>query len=254
MSAPSAAWPTPALFGAAARAQWGDLDGRAHAGERAILRALVDLLPYGSGTGHVTAAQVAHTAGYSERWTRHCLAALEAAGLITWSRGWLDRGTPRPGVVRIVKTALAALIRAARRDGKAERRAITARASLAGRLDKLRRPTQRHHPKSHRAELTASPSLRREEPRPHRGPVAPQTKPPGATMQPPAPYQCAICRLVKRECQQLTINPHPYTPIADAPHCETCHRSAAHHAAMDALVAPEHTHPYAPSTTRKIRP
>lgn len=116
MSTPTAAWDTPALMTSLARSGWGDLDGARLAGVRRVLTALVDLTDHRSGEATVTRSQVADTAGgLSVRWTSRCLRVLEDMGLITWSRGWLDRGRPRPGIVRISKRALAALARAARR-------------------------------------------------------------------------------------------------------------------------------------------
>lgn len=116
MSTPTAAWDTPALMTSLARSGWGDLDGARLAGVRRVLTALVDLTDHRSGEATITSAQVADTAGgLSIRWTSRCLRVLEDMGIITWSRGWLDRGRPRPGIVRISKRALAALARAARR-------------------------------------------------------------------------------------------------------------------------------------------
>lgn len=116
MSTPTAAWDTPALMTSLARSGWGDLDGARLAGVRRVLTALVDLTDHRSGEATITRSQVADTAGgLSIRWTSRCLRVLEDMGLITWSRGWLDRGRPRPGIVRISKRALAALARAARR-------------------------------------------------------------------------------------------------------------------------------------------
>lgn len=115
MSIPTAAWGTPALMTSLARSGWGELDGPRLAGVRRVLTALVDLTDHRSGEGTITRAQVADTAGgLSIRWTSRCLAVLEGMGLISWSRGWLDRGRPRPGIIRISKRALAALARAAR--------------------------------------------------------------------------------------------------------------------------------------------
>lgn len=133
MSTPTAAWDTPALMTSLARSGWGDLDGARLAGVRRVLVALVDLTDHRSGEATVTRAQVADTAGgLSVRWTSRCLRVLEDMGLITWSRGWLDRGRPRPGVVRICKRALARLARAAR--GYLERRRTERAAVLSERV------------------------------------------------------------------------------------------------------------------------
>lgn len=107
----TAAWSADRLRDALSRRGWGVLDGRANGGLRQALTALVALLPYESAEGHLTAAQVADAAGMSVKWTRHCMARLEGLGIITWSRGYLHQGRPRPGFVRIVKTRLAEIVR-----------------------------------------------------------------------------------------------------------------------------------------------
>ena len=114
MSTLTAYRPTDSLMTSLARAGWGDLTGRQLQGVRSTLRALVDLLPHGSGTGEATAAQISDASGLSERWTRRCLHLLEDAGLITWQRGGVAYGRPQPSAFRIVKTALVALIKGAR--------------------------------------------------------------------------------------------------------------------------------------------
>lgn len=111
MSAPTAAWPMPALLTSLAHAEVPELEGRAGHGPLAILRALAACLPHGSADGTVTAAQVAEVAGYSSDHTRRCLHKLEALGLVVWSRGW--RG--HAGRMRIVKTAVVDLIAAGKK-------------------------------------------------------------------------------------------------------------------------------------------
>lgn len=106
--------PTRDILTSLVRAGWGDLAGSQHKGTRAMLRALVDLLPYGSGEGLVTAPQIADASGYSERWVRSRLVELERLGLILWRRGGVVAGKCVPSHVRIVKGAVLALIGVAR--------------------------------------------------------------------------------------------------------------------------------------------
>ncbi|WP_246246399.1 hypothetical protein [Isoptericola sediminis] len=107
--------PTRDILTSLARAGWGDLAGAEHKGTRALLRALVDLLPYGSGEGLVTAPQLADVSGYSERWVRSRLLELERVGLILWQRGGVVAGRCVPSHIRIVKSAVLALIGMARK-------------------------------------------------------------------------------------------------------------------------------------------
>lgn len=122
--------PTRDIMTSLARAGWGDLAGSEHKGTRAMLRALVDLLPYGSGEGLVTAPQLADVSGYSERWVRSRLQELESQGLILWRRGGVVAGKCVPSHIRIVKGAVLALIGMARslKDAAVDaRRAVTQR-------------------------------------------------------------------------------------------------------------------------------
>ncbi|MFC7877322.1 hypothetical protein [Isoptericola sp. NPDC057391] len=106
--------PTRDILTSLARAGWGEISGSEHKGTRAMLRALVDLLPYGSGEGLVTAPQLADASGYSERWVRSRLVELEKRGLILWRRGGVVAGRCVPSHVRIVKGAVLALVGLAR--------------------------------------------------------------------------------------------------------------------------------------------
>lgn len=199
MTTATASWSCDRLVDALARRGWGDLDGPAHAGQQRVLQALVALLPYDSGEGHLTAAQVADAASLSTRWTRHCLHALEARGLIRWRRGWLDAGRPRPGFIRVVKTRLAAMVRAARDaldDRRTQRRATT-RHRLA---TTLHRPTvppwKRRHPLSRLPELSSTlpiPMGRTEGAFPAQPPLPPNI---GDAML------CEICGLDPVMCEQ----------------------------------------------------
>jgi len=136
--------PTRDIMTSLARAGWGDLAGSEHKGTRAMLRALVDLLPYGSGEGLVTAPQLADVSGYSERWVRSRLVELEQHGLILWRRGGVIAGKCIPSHIRIVKGAVLALIGMARslKDAAVDaRRAVTQRRveGLAFAVGKRRR-------------------------------------------------------------------------------------------------------------------
>ncbi len=121
----TAGWPLPRLVAALARAGWDVLDGRKGGGPRAVLRALVDLLPHGSATGLVTAPQIAEAAGLSERWTRETLLRLEVAGMIQWTRGTIINGRPTASIIKVSKRAIADLVNRARpvRDARLARRA-----------------------------------------------------------------------------------------------------------------------------------
>ena len=126
----TAAWPLHRLVSAMARAGWDELAGRRGGGYRAVLRALADLLPDRSATGLVTARQIADAAGMTERWTRHILTGLEEAGVLSWTRGTIVDGRPRPGVIKVSKRVLADLVQRSRRSGDArlaKRRDETAR-------------------------------------------------------------------------------------------------------------------------------
>lgn len=163
----TAAWPLDRLVAAIARAGWDELAGRRGGAYRGILRALADLLPHGSATGLVTSPQLADAAGISERWARHILAGLEEAGLITWTRGTIIDGKPRPSLIRVNKRALADLVRRARRDGDArlaKRAAATAqRLRDTLRTRSLYRTTQgKQRNPAPRAELSPTLPLKRE--------------------------------------------------------------------------------------------
>lgn len=149
---------TRVLVGSLARAGWGELSGREWQGVRSVLRALVDLLPYGSGEGLVTASQVAEAAGLSSRWVRRCMCVLEDAGVIAWHRGGVVAGRPQPSAVRVSKRAMVALVEAAR--PLREARDTVRRAATLARLRALRTGYVRSRPgyrrRSSHAELSAT--------------------------------------------------------------------------------------------------
>jgi hypothetical protein len=133
MTVPTAYAPTRDLLTSLARAGWGDLGTREHHGTRAVLAALRDLLPYKSGAGRVTVEQVAQASGYSKRWTATRLELLEDLGVIVWTRGGVTAGTPRPSFIKVLKSTLVELIRAARpmKDAADAARRIATRARIA---------------------------------------------------------------------------------------------------------------------------
>lgn len=127
----------PTILSALGRSGWGPLDGREWQGVRSVLRALGDTLHPRYGRGDTTAWQVSKGAGLSERWTRVCLGWLEDAGLIEWQRGGVLDGRPLAGTIRVVKSALIDVLRAARpahdqasRDRAARTRLRLARAGI----------------------------------------------------------------------------------------------------------------------------
>lgn len=129
--------PLPVITRELAQAGWGPLTGREWQGVRSVLRALGDVLHPRYGQGDTTAWQISRATGLSERWTRACLGWLEDAGLIEWKRGGVYEGRPQPGWVRVIKTALVDLVRAARpasdqasRDRSARTRLRLARAGI----------------------------------------------------------------------------------------------------------------------------
>lgn len=102
-AAATAHWRVPALMLHLGTSGWGGLDLREFHGVRAALEGLAKIVDHRSGEGRATVWQVAKAAGYGERWTRSCLADLEAAGAIVWTRGGVVRGKPTPSHFRIVK-------------------------------------------------------------------------------------------------------------------------------------------------------
>ena len=145
MTAP-ALRPSPAqdvlqLTNSLAKAGWGsDFAAPAFRASRVVLRELANVM-YAARRGRaaaidITAPQLADRTGYSERWTRDALATLEALGLIEWHRGGIVEGAPRSSLIRIVKTALADLIYAARvwHDDVIDARVIATKARIKATL------------------------------------------------------------------------------------------------------------------------
>ena len=115
------------------RAGWGELAGRSLKGVRLVLHSLARLVDPAKGTCLVTAPQLADRTGMSDRWVRVCLHRLEAAGIVSWRRGWLDRGRCVPGFIRVSKAALWALI-----PGSRTRQATVTTARARATRDRIR--------------------------------------------------------------------------------------------------------------------
>jgi hypothetical protein len=191
---PTAGWPLPSLLGSLARAGWGELNGRANAGLRTVLRGLEVRLPRAAAAGLVTEAQLADSTGLSIRWVRRCLGALERLGLIEWHRGGISAGKARPSLIKVCKRSLVALIGRARPE-LAERLAQRAEATAA-RIARLPAflPGQRHNRRSRHAEVSSALS-------PLRGGTAtgpgPAVAGPSAECrhgEPRGERYCALCR------------------------------------------------------------
>lgn len=142
-----------------AAAGWGQLRGREGSATRHVLTALVR----GSGARHVLVAsanQVADRAGVSSRHARRCLHLLEGMGLITWTRGHIERGKPRPGWFRVRLTALRQLVAQARAQAKErlrQRRADTStRIRTQVRNHTLWPRKKRHNPLSVHADMVST--------------------------------------------------------------------------------------------------
>ena len=106
------------ILDALRRAGWGVLRGPAFRCHRAILDSLVaasrnQRSDY-AGFFTITTNQLADRAGYTDRHIRACLPDLEDLGVITWHRGGVMEGRPRPGHMRINKKTLVDLVHAAR--------------------------------------------------------------------------------------------------------------------------------------------
>lgn len=127
--------PLGVILTALSKVGWGPLAGHYYGATRGILMALAALLG-ASGQGYVTAAQVADSAGFSERWVRRKLAELEDSGLVVWDRGGVRAGRPTAGYLRVSKVALADMVNRAREAGNpkalARARETAARIAAAG--------------------------------------------------------------------------------------------------------------------------
>ena len=199
----TAAWSLDRLVTSLARAGWGEvLDGACNAGLQRVLHALADLLPWEAGEGRLTRAQVADAASMSARWAGHCLRRLEDLGVIVWHRGWLDRGRPRAGWIRVEKSRLAELVRDAR--GHLDERREQRRAATRDRVGKLRR---RSLPPWKRVKPVAAPMGTEFTPSHNRSTGA--TRPGPSTNDPTLPIGddmalCGVCGRHQDACERAT--------------------------------------------------
>lgn len=121
MSTLTAGAPSHVLLNSLERAGWGNLAGPEFRGVRGVLAALTRHLDPRSAQGKATAWEIAERAGYTERWTRRCLAILEELELIEWDRGGIVDGKPVPSWFRVSKRALLILVSIARTVGNGRR-------------------------------------------------------------------------------------------------------------------------------------
>ena len=123
------------ILAALRRAGWGQLKGAKYRVHRVILDTLVSVSRSQNqdlaGTFTITATQLADQASYSERHVRTALQDLDSWGIITWHRGGIFEGAPKPGWLRINKT-LVDMVHAARPeyDRELNRRRRETRARL----------------------------------------------------------------------------------------------------------------------------
>lgn len=106
------------ILAALRRAGWGQLKGAKYRVHRVILDTLVSVSRSQNqdlaGTFTITATQLADQASYSERHVRAALQDLDSWGIITWHRGGIFEGAPKPGWLRINKKTLVDMVHAAR--------------------------------------------------------------------------------------------------------------------------------------------
>ena len=88
------------------RQGWGNLRAPQLRGPCVVLGALSRALDPASGTGQVTAEQLAGMTCYTERWVRRCLAQLEGLEIIEWHRGGIVEGKPTTSWVRVRRLVL----------------------------------------------------------------------------------------------------------------------------------------------------
>ena len=216
-SVATASWSLDRLVSSLARGGWGDtLDGRHNQGLRRVMHALASMLPWEAAEGRLTRAQVADAAGLSPKWAGKCLARLEDLGLIVWHRGWLHRGQPRPGWIRVQKTRLAELVRGVR--GYLDHRRQARREATRARLETTL--THTSVPPWKRAKRLAGPMGTECPPSHHRSTGA--TRPGLQTPLPTSPEGadmplCAICGRYEDACRRANqLEPfaisHQYEP------------------------------------------
>ena len=230
-SVATASWSLDRLVSSLARGGWGDtLDGRHNQGLRRVMHALASMLPWEAAEGRLTRAQVADAAGLSPKWAGKCLARLEDLGLIVWHRGWLHRGQPRPGWIRVQKTRLAELVRGVR--GYLDQRRQARREATRQRLDSTL--TRTSVPPWKRAKRLAGP-MGTECPPSHRRSTG-ATRPGLQTPLPTSPEGadmplCAICGRYEDACRRA----NQLEPFAISHRYEPGRAGARHQ-----VVAPAH--------------
>lgn len=205
-----------ALVHALGRAEWGPLAGPTFRGARIVLDALAQIMHSerrGRSASTVsTARQIAQRSGYSYRWTRDSLKALESVGILEWERGGVFEGEPTPSRFRIVKKVLCDWIEAARavHDERAKRLIAETRA----RLRMLRQKTiSRPFRRSRHAEVASTPP-------PYKGRR-------GATCAAPRPTSASDSTPLKENIMPIASTPDLYLPLicphgTDLP--RTCNR------------------------------
>ena len=161
------------ILAALRRAGWGQLKGAKYRVHRVILDTLVSVSRSQNqdlaGTFTITATQLADQASYSERHVRTALQDLDSWGIITWHRGGIFEGAPKPGWLRINKKTLVAMVHAARPeyDRELNRRRRKTRARLERfRLNTFCEPMRKNKPQPRSAE---KPHNRRKTPNPLTG-------------------------------------------------------------------------------------
>lgn len=161
------------ILAALRRAGWGQLKGAKYRVHRVILDTLVSVSRSQNqdlaGTFTITATQLADQASYSERHVRTALQDLDSWGIITWHRGGIFEGAPKPGWLRINKKTLVDMVHAARPeyDRELNRRRRETRARLEQfRLNTFCEPMRKNTPSPRAPE---KPRNRRKTPNPLTG-------------------------------------------------------------------------------------
>lgn len=161
------------ILAALRRAGWGQLKGAKYRVHRVILDTLVSVSRSQNqdlaGTFTITATQLADQASYSERHVRAALQDLDSWGIITWHRGGIFEGAPKPGWLRINKKTLVDMVHAARPeyDRELNRRRRETRARLERfNLNTFCEPMRKNTPKPRAPE---KPRRRRKTPNPLTG-------------------------------------------------------------------------------------
>lgn len=161
------------ILAALRRAGWGQLKGAKYRVHRVILDTLVSVSRSQNqdlaGTFTITATQLADQASYSERHVRMALQDLDSWGIITWHRGGIFEGAPKPGWLRINKKTLVDMVHAARPEYDRElnrRRRETRKRLEQFRLNTFCEPMRKNKPKPRDPE---KPHRRRKTPNPLTG-------------------------------------------------------------------------------------